>query len=157
MDMFAYTDNVGNQNLVEWNEPGLTIILNTLGITPQMVPPEGLGLTNETVIVGHDIESLITAVQANGQPFNLSGVTEVNFYAKLRPTDTTYVFFKTLTNNPADIIIESPPSAGLIDVFTRIADYSNLAVGTTMFLYVDFINNLGNPENISRWTLTIVN
>lgn len=147
--------------MVEWGEPGITIVMDSLGVVNQLVPASALPYFNAKVIVGHDVSFQVAALQAAGTPFPLGAVGSVvpiSFYGKVNQSDTTLVFSKTLLLDPLDIIVPDPTGVdGLIDVFVRAADYAGVAVGITLFLYVDVINNVGNPVNISKWTLTITN
>jgi hypothetical protein len=155
MSQFNFIDEQQVEHMVEWNDAGLTIVLDTMQLTQQLVPASALPFFNASVIAGHDTSFQVTALQADKvTPFNLTGIP-INFYGKINQSDTTFVFFKTLPSN-ADIIV-STPTNGLIIVFVRAADYAALVVGTTIFLYVDVVNSAGNPVNISKWTLTITN
>jgi hypothetical protein len=151
---FETEETFGNYNAVEWMTPGLTVVIDQLGIMTQLVPASALPYLNESVIAGHDIGFQLDALQAGGTlPFNLTGVP-INFYAKVNPSDSTNLFSKSLAGNPMDVQVPQP-NLGVIQVFVRAADYTSVAVGTTIFLYVDGINSAGNPVNIGKWTLTI--
>jgi len=151
---FETEDTFGSYNAVEWSTPGLTVVLDQLGLMTRLVPASALPYYNATVIIGHDIGFQIQALQADGKtPFNLTGIP-ISFYGKVNQSDTTNLFSKSSTGNPTDVLI-STPSNGIIQAFVRAADYASLAVGITFFLYVDGTNNLAGSVNIAKWTLTI--
>jgi hypothetical protein len=153
---FTFVDNQQVEHMVEWAQPGITVVMDSLGLMTQLIPASALPYFNGTVIAGHDVSFQVSALQADGTtPFNLTGVP-VNFYGKVNQPDTVLVFTKTFASNPTDILIPTPAN-GLITVFVRAADYASVAVGTTIFLYVDVVNSIGNPVNIAKWTLTITN
>lgn len=151
---FETEDTFGSYNAVEWSTPGLTVVLDQLGLMTRLVPASALPYYNATVIIGHDIGFQIQALKADGvTPFNLLGIP-ISFYGKLNQSDTTNLFSKNSTGNPNDVILTNP-TGGLIQVFVRAADYASLAVGTTFFLYVDGTNNMAGSVNIAKWTLTV--
>ena len=151
---FETEDTFGSYNAIEWNTPGLTVVIDQLSLMTQVLPPDSLPYFNAQVILGKDIGFQIATTQADGTtPFNLTGIP-ISFYAKANQSDTTDVFSKTLAGNPADILIPTPTN-GIIQVYVRASDYASQPVGTTLFLYVDGTNSAGNPVNIGKWTLTI--
>lgn len=152
---FGFQDDFGNLQTVEWNAAGLTVIMDTVGLVTQLIPASALPYYNASVVLGHDIQFQVSALQADGQtPFPLIGVP-IDFYSKVHQSDTTNLFYKTLAGNPTDVIVTNP-SGGIIQVWVRAQDYAALSVGTTIFLYVDAIGQPGtNPVNIGKWTLSI--
>jgi hypothetical protein len=149
-----FCDEDENQLLVDIKTPGLVIVLDTIQVITQMVPATALGLFADTIIAGHDKTFAVKALQAdNTTAFNLTGIP-ILFYAKVTPSLATTVFSKSLANNPLDLVVPSPTN-GIVNVFVRTTDYASLPLGTTMFLYVDVVNNIGNPVNIAKWVLTI--
>jgi hypothetical protein len=155
MSQFSFTDDQQVEHMVEWNDSGLTVVMDSLGLVPQLVPASALPYTNGKVIVGHDCSFQIAALQANGSAFNLTGLS-LNFYGKVNQTDTSLVFSKTLAGSPSDILVATPAN-GLIIAWVRAADYAAVNAGVTIFLYLDLVDTFGNPVNISKWTLTITN
>jgi hypothetical protein len=155
-ECFTFEDENQVPVTVDWGTPGLSVTLDSLGIMSQVVPATALGYFNGSVIAGHDTSFEVAALQANGTtPFNLTGIP-ISVYGKVYPSDTILVFSKTLAGNPVDVLVPTPTN-GLIDIFIRAADYAAIAVGTTIFIYVDAIDAIGNPINIAKWTLTITN
>lgn len=154
MAHFDFTPDDVTAYAVEWDTPGLTVLMDTLGIAPQLVPASAIGLSNFSIQRGTDKEFQVQVLQADGiTPFSLAGIP-IHFYAKLNQSDTTYVFFKTIALNSGDILVPNPVN-GIIQVFVRAADYASIAVGTTMFFYVDVVNAAGGTQNVAKWTVTI--
>jgi hypothetical protein len=151
---FETNETFGSYNAVEWSTPGLTVVLDQVGLFTRILPADALPYFNAQVVTGHDIKFQVQVLHADGTTVvDLTGIP-ISFYAKLNQTDTTNLFSKTLAGNPLDILVPIP-SNGIIEVFVRAADYASMLVGTTIFLYVDAVNvTLGNV-NLGIWTLTI--
>lgn len=153
---FGFRDDFDSLQTVEWTAPGLTVIMDTVGLMTQLIPASALPYYNASVIIGHDIEFKVQAFQSDGvTPFPITGVP-INFYGKVNQTDTINLFYKTLAGNPNDIIIVDATN-GILNVWVRAQDYASLSVGTTIFLYVDAASGPPgtNPVNIGKWTLSI--
>lgn len=155
--LFTFIDSNGIEQCVRWTDDSIPIFVNMQGIIPQLIPANAVGLFNDTQLLEHDKGWQVQALQVDGTtPFSLVGI-DVKFYAKLFPNDVNLFFSKSLSLNPTDVLVPTPTN-GIIQVFVRAADIATLAVGVTIFLYVDAIDaTSGNPWNVAKWTLTTDN